>query len=105
MALSIVQLVFPPLSNVAMSLAVGATVSFAPPLAVDQLVFAVKLPPAGPIQYLTAAEAESTEATKKRHPETKVRRRTFFNPLFILEATVFVTCLCTMIQHNCSTGR
>jgi hypothetical protein len=25
--------------------------------------------------------------------------------LFILEATVFVTYLCTMIQHNCTTRR
>jgi hypothetical protein len=86
-----------------MSLAVGATVSLDPPLVVDQLLFAVKLPPPGPIQYLTAAEAELTEENKKRQTETKVRRKTFLNPSYILEAPVFVTYLCTMIQRNCST--
>jgi hypothetical protein len=63
--LSSVQFVFPPPSKVATSLEVGAVVLLAPPLVVDQLLFEVKFPSAGPIQYLVAAWEEKDSARER----------------------------------------
>jgi hypothetical protein len=49
-ALSSVQLVLPPASNVAVSFKAGVAVLEGPPLVVDQLLFKEKFPPVGPIQ-------------------------------------------------------
>src|SRR5262245_1338731 len=77
------QFALPPASKMTSSPVTGATVSFAPPVVVDQQAALLKFEPAAqpvrpPRQYLVAAEAEpaakttSTPATtvKKRFPST-----------------------------------
>jgi hypothetical protein len=53
-------------SKMATSLVSGGVVVEVPPEEVDQLLFPVKDPPAGPIQYFIAAEAKFGRSKKKR---------------------------------------
>ena len=62
---AILQLSTSPPSKVAMSADPGAVVSLDPPEVVDQLASSVKLPSAGPIQYLVAASAVQVKERRR----------------------------------------